>query len=103
MTRFDRRWRDLFDQVVGKDRYAHRLWWLTVGVYPKRAWLGNPADRCSLCREMWYSVEGAIRHVTGIPHFRRWCMENPVRAASLWGERVRVLLAEEALAGEVKP
>jgi len=94
---FEKRWRDLHDSLLCRD--GRRLWWFKVKLFPKRASLEDPADRCSLCKAEWSNIEGAINHVSGLPHFRQWCRENALTAAAKWGDEIRQLVAEEMLAG----
>lgn len=96
MRLFEKRWRDLHDSLLVRD--GARLWWLKVKLYPKRASLEDPEQRCSFCKAEWTNIDGAINHVTGLPHFRQWCRENALTAAARWGDEIRQLVAEETLA-----
>lgn len=90
--KLEKLWREAHDAVLS--RVGRRLWWLKVACYPKRAWLANADDRCSLCKTEWYNVDAAINHVTGLPHFRQWCVEHSDLARKRFPETVLVIAAD---------
>jgi len=102
MRLFEKRWREAHVNVlerVRKEMPNVILFRLSVSLYPKRVKMENPDNKCSLCKSEWSNIDGGMNHAHGLPHFRQWCLENPQRAVSLWGEEIRQLIAEETLAG----
>lgn len=61
------------------------------GLYPPDIRMKDDADKCSECRDPWWSFEPAFGHANGLPHFVNWCIEHPGEVRTRFPEAVLVL------------